>query len=220
MLELSIPTELGRTPAGPRTQRAYDYVREAILRGELPAGKVIVDAEVAAALGVSKTPVRQALKQLEQEGLLERGRRRQLVVRAFSTDQREEIIEVREALGTIAVRRACAVMSTEEVDLLRLSLLRQRRAAQAGDEDAFIELDEDFHLLLTQAAQVPTVLRFLKQIRGFIRLMRLQAPRRKGYMVEVVGEHEAIVDAIEARDEEAAVAAFSRHIRTSDYPER
>lgn len=203
-----------------RSQRAYDFLREGILRGEFPAGAVIVDAEVAEALGVSKTPVRQALKLLEQEGLLERGARRQLVVRAFTSDQREEIVEVREALGTIAVRHACRSMSTEDIDLLRLSILRQRRAAQAGDEDAFIELDEDFHLLLTHGARVPVVLRFLKQIRGFVRLMRLGTRRRKGYMFEVIAEHETIVDAIDARDETAAIAALSSHIRTSEYPER
>jgi GntR family transcriptional regulator, rspAB operon transcriptional repressor len=220
MLQIALTAEPATPFAGARTQRAYEHVREAILRGELAAGEIVVDAEIAEALGVSKTPVRQALKLLEQEGLLERGRRRQLVVRAVSTDQREEIVEVREALGTIAVRRACRVMSSDEIDLLRLSLLRQKRAAQAGDEETFIELDEDFHLILTQAAEVPIVLRFLKQIRGFVRLMRLKSPRRADYMLDVVAEHEAIVDAIEARDEDAAVAAFSQHIRTSEYPEK
>lgn len=201
-----------------RLQRAYDFLREGILRGEFPAGAVIVDTEVADALGVSKTPVRQALKLLEQEGLLERGKRRQLVVRAFAGEQRDEIVEVREALGWIAVRHACRSMSSDDIDLLRLSLLRQKRAAEAGDEDAFVELDEDFHVLLTHGSGVPLVSRFLREIRGFVRLMRLETPRRKGYMFDVVDEHEAIVDAIEARDEEAAVAAFSRHIRTSEYP--
>jgi DNA-binding GntR family transcriptional regulator len=202
-----------------RSQRAYDFLRDGILRGDFPAGSVIVDTEVAESLGVSKTPVRQALKLLEQEGLLERGKRRQLVVRAFGGRQREEIVEVREALGWIAVRHACRSMSSDDIDLLRLSLLRQKRAAEAADEDAFVELDEDFHLLLTHGSGVPLVARFLKEIRGFVRLMRLGTARREGYMYDVLAEHEAIVDAIESRDEDAAIAAFSAHIRTSEYPD-
>jgi len=110
------------------------------------------------------------------------------------------------------------VATHDDVDLLRLLLLRQQRAAKAEDEDAFIELDEDFHLLLTQGARLPILVRFLTQIRGYVRLMRPDAPRRRGYMLDVVAEHEAIVDAVEERDEDAAVAAFSRHIHTSTYP--
>jgi DNA-binding GntR family transcriptional regulator len=199
-----------------RAQQAYEYVRDRILRGYFPVGSVIADVDVAAALGMSKTPVRQALRLLEQEGLLERGKRRQLRVRAFSADEREEIVEVRDALGAIAVRAACRSMSTDEVDLLRFSLLRQTRAAQQGDEDEFIELDEEFHVLLS--AHAPIVLGFLKHLRGFIRVMRLGSVRREGYLLEVLAEHEAIVDAIEARDEQAAVAAFSRHVHTTEYP--
>jgi DNA-binding GntR family transcriptional regulator len=173
--------------------------------------------ELAAALEMSKTPVREALRLLEQEGLLERGRRRQLVVRGFTAEHRQEVLEVREALERIALRQACRVMPADEIDYLRLSLLRQRRAAEAGDEAAFIDLDEEFHLLIANGARLHLVHRLLGQLRGFVRIMRLGSVRDRGHLVRVVEEHETIVDALERRDEEAALAALSHHLHTVDY---
>lgn len=212
------PLNLPEHDAGSRSERAYEHIRTGILRGTRAPGSLVSDAEVAADLGMSNTPVREALKQLEHEGLLERGARRQLFVRELPEGYRDEIIDVREALGAITVRRACRALSPDDVDLLRLSLLKQKRAAETGDEERFSELDEDFHLTLTRLAGLPIVVQFLRQIRGFVRLMRLGTERREGYLLEVLAEHEAIVDAIERRDEEAAVAAFSEHVRTTDYP--
>jgi DNA-binding GntR family transcriptional regulator len=159
----------GGTDAGAsasRSQRAYDYVRSRILSGEFATGVAISDVELAATLGMSKTPIRQALRLLEQEGLLERGPRRQLVVRGFSPEYRQEVLDVREALERIAIRGACRVMPIDEIDLLRVGLLRQRRAAEAGDEAAFIELDEEFHLMIARGAGLQLVYKLLSQLRG------------------------------------------------------
>src|SRR5438105_1576933 len=110
------------------TEEAYDHVRMAILRGRLPVGSVVAEGEVAAGLGMSKTPVRQALQMLRREGLLESGRRRQLIVRGFTAERRDEILEVRESLERIAVRHASTTMPIDDVDHLHLLVMRQRRA--------------------------------------------------------------------------------------------
>jgi GntR family transcriptional regulator, rspAB operon transcriptional repressor len=199
------------------SERAYDRLRRGILNGEFPAGTVVSDGQVAEGLGMSKTPVRQALKLLAQEGLLETGRRRQPVVRGISPDQREEVLEIREALERIAVTHACRAMALDDVDQLRLSLFRQRRAAEAGDESTFIDLDEDFHLALARGAGLPTLERLLAQLRGFVRLMRLGTVRDEGHLFHVLAEHERIVDAVEQRDENAALAALTEHLHTSEY---
>jgi DNA-binding GntR family transcriptional regulator len=198
---------------GRRSQRARAFVRDGIVTGRFPVGAPIADAEIASELGISKTPAREALKLLEQEGLLERGPRRQLRVRGFTAEHREEVLEVREALEQIVVRRACLTITTEEIDLLRLSLLRQRRAAQAGDDSAFIDLDEDFHLMLARGSGQQIVARLLGQLGAFVRIMRLGAERSEAQLLRVVAEHEAIVDALEAREEQAAVDALVTHLR-------
>jgi DNA-binding GntR family transcriptional regulator len=197
------------------TEEAYDHVRMAILRGQLPVGAVVAEGEVASALGMSKTPVRQALQMLRREGLLEIGRRRQLIVRGFTADRREEILEVREALERIAVRHACTSMAIDDVDYLHLLLMRQRRAIEAGSDDDFVDLDEEFHLRIAEGAGLPIVARLLGQLRGFVRIMRLGAERVRDAR-PAVEEHAAIVAAIEARDADAAEAALFAHLEASN----
>jgi GntR family transcriptional regulator, rspAB operon transcriptional repressor len=154
---------------------------------------------------------------LLQEGLVEVGSRRQLIVRGFTPEHRAELLILREALETVAVRRACEVMALDEIDHLRLLLLRQRRAATGGREDDFIELDEEFHLRIAEGARLPILVGFLGQLRGFVRVMRLGTTRHARHLVQVVAEHEAIVEALEQRDHDAATAALLHHLHTSDY---
>ena len=209
-----------RASRGRLAERAYHELRNAILRGELKVGSALAEGEIATVLGISRTPVRQALGLLLQEGLLEVGSRRQLVVCGFSRERREEILQLREALEILAVRRASAVMSLEEIDYLRLLLFRQRRAAREQREDEFIELDEEFHLKIAEGADMPILTRFLGQLRGFVRVMRLGTARAPSHMEQVVAEHEAIVDALERHDVGEALAALETHLHTTEYPKR
>lgn len=199
------------------TEKAYDYVRSGILRGDLPVGTVLAEATVADELGISKTPVRQALQLLRTEGLLEVGPRRQLVVRGFTVEHRNEILRIREALEEIAVETACRTMSLEQVDVLRLNVMRQRRAADAYDEEGFLVLDEEFHILIAVSANLPIVARLLDQMRGFARLMRLGRTQPPEHLQDIVAEHTRIVDALEGRDVDEALAALQAHLHHWDY---
>jgi DNA-binding GntR family transcriptional regulator len=197
--------------------RAYDHVRNEILRGLLLPGSVVAEGAVAEELGISKTPVRQALQTLRREGLLELGPRRQLVVSGFSTEHRREVRDVRVALESLSVRRACETMTIAQIDQLRLLLIQQKRAVEARREDIFIELDEQFHLHIAAAAGLPIVERFLSQLRGFVRVMRLGTTRPAGHLQEVYAEHEKIADMLEARSPARAEQALRAHLEHSDY---
>jgi DNA-binding GntR family transcriptional regulator len=215
-----VRSEAGERPGSRRrslTDKAYDHVRGAILHGELPVGSVLAEATIADQLGISKTPVRQALQLLRTEGLLEVGPRRQLVVRGFSVEHRNEILRIREALEEIAVEKACRVMSLEEIDVLRLTLMRQGRAVDAHDEEAFLVLDEEFHILIATGANLPIVARLLDQMRGFARLMRLGRSQPPEHLRDILAEHTRIVDALESRDVEEAHAALQAHLHHWDY---
>jgi DNA-binding GntR family transcriptional regulator len=197
--------------------KAYEHLRQAILGGDLPVGTIIAETKVAEDLGISKTPVRQALQLLRTEGLLEVGPRRQLVVRGFSAAHRNEVLRVREALEEIAVETACRVISVDDIDMLRLLLLRQGRAADAYDENAFLVLDEEFHILIAKSANLPIVARLLEQMRGFARIMRLGRTQPPEHLQDILVEHTRIVDAIEKRDVVAAQAALHEHLHHWDY---
>ena len=205
---------LGR---GRLTDEAYSFVRDAIMRGDLPTGSVLAEVEVARRLGISRTPVRHAFGLLLKEGLLEVGSRRQVIVRGFTPAHRKEILMLREALEGLAVVHACEVLSDDDVDHLRLSIIRQRRAAKDGDNDAFLDLDEDFHLAIVEAAQLPILHGVLRQLRGFVRVARLDASRPRRVLAQVSDEHERIVDALERRDADVALSALVEHLHKSDY---
>jgi DNA-binding GntR family transcriptional regulator len=211
---------LPRSRESPRrslNDKAYEHLRQAILGGDLPVGTIIAETKVAEDLGISKTPVRQALQLLRTEGLLEVGPRRQLVVRGFSAAHRNEVLRVREALEEIAVETACRVISVDDIDMLRLLLLRQGRAADAYDENAFLVLDEEFHVLIAKSANLPIVARLLEQMRGFARIMRLGKTQPPEHLQDILVEHTRIVDAIEKRDVVAAQAALHEHLHHWDY---
>jgi DNA-binding GntR family transcriptional regulator len=205
---------LGR---GRLTERAYTYLREGIMRGDFPPGSVLAEEEVAATLGTSRTPVRQALGLLLQEGFVEVGSRRQVVVRGFTPEHKAEILLLREALEGVAIRRACEVMRLEDIDQLHVLLRRMRRAAEAGREEDFLDLDEEFHLEIAEGAQLPILYSLLSQLRGFIRVARLGSRRPPEVLKQVVAEHEEIVDALEQRDAETALEALVEHLHKSDY---
>lgn len=202
---------------GKLTEEAHRYLRDGIMRGEFPTGCVLAETEIARRLGSSRTPVRHALGLLLQEGLLEVGPRRQVIVRGFTPAHRAEILLLREALEAVAVRRACEVMTMEEIDYLRLLLFRQRRAAREGRDDDFLDLDEEFHLKIGEGAQLPILRTFLDQLRGFVRVARIGVRRPPSVLSQVVKEHERLVDALERRDVDKALSVLVRHLHRSDY---
>jgi DNA-binding GntR family transcriptional regulator len=202
---------------GRLTALAYERVRAEILGRQLAPGTLLTEAMLAASLGMSKTPIRHALRALHQEGLLEIGPRRQMLVCSVPPARQQELLEVREALERIAVSHACRHISDLDLDDLRTLLRRQRRAAEAGHQDDFIELDEEMHITLASRAGLHLVPRVLRQLRGFVRLMQVDTRRDPGYLLSVYAEHERLIDAVEARDEAAACAALHQHLHTREY---
>jgi GntR family transcriptional regulator, rspAB operon transcriptional repressor len=196
---------------------AYQHVRREILRQRLDSGTVLNEGSIAGTLGMSKTPVRHALHALRQEGLLEAGPRRQLVVRNLSPVQRAELVAVREALERIAVSNACQNMNDDDFDHLRTLLRRQRRFAEAGEDDDFVDCDEEMHIAISARSGLQLVPQFLTQLRGFVRLMQMRARRDPGHLFQVLEEHVRLVDAIEARSVDDALAALALHLHRTEY---
>jgi DNA-binding GntR family transcriptional regulator len=203
--------------SGRLAKHAYHQVRTEILAQRLAAGAILSEGSIAQSLGMSKTPVRHALHALRQEGLLEPGPRRQLVVRNLSPVQRAELVAVREALEGVAVQHACQHMNDDDFDHLRTLLRRQRRSAEAGQEDEFVDCDEAMHIAIATRSGLQLIPQFLNQLRGFVRLMHMQARRDPGHLFQVLEEHERLVDAIERRDPEGARAALADHLHTTEY---
>jgi GntR family transcriptional regulator, rspAB operon transcriptional repressor len=204
-----------RDPNHGAGEHVYQSVRRGILTGEYGPGTILAEAELANSLGVSRTPVREALQRLVRDELLEQASRRQLIVSGISPERREEVLVLRRALEAVSVREACRRMSDEQIDELRLNVFRQQRVARGDDIDVFLDLDDEFHLAIARAAGMPTLERFLGQIRAFVRLIGRDALRQPDRLDDVLAEHEAVLEALEARDEDRALDAMHEHLEAT-----
>jgi DNA-binding GntR family transcriptional regulator len=190
-------------------QAVADAVRTRIIRGELPAGERIDQDALAAEFSVSRMPVREALRQLGAEGFVTIVPHRGAIVTALSPSEVEEIYEIRAALEGVAARHASQELTDADLAGLR-SILAQMRNQQ--DIDRWVALNADFHDMINRASQRPRLLeliqRFREQSQPYIRLyvqrLHKSAQARK--------EHKAIVDALAARDPDAAEAAVRAHL--------
>lgn len=198
-----------------KAARVYEALRAGILSGELVAGGALDEVSLADAHGVSRTPVREALRTLTSEGLLVHGRRRQLLVVDVSERHRSEIVAIRVALEGAAAAEACALTTPDDVDALRLLTIKQRRSADADDAEAFLRLDEEFHRALAAVAAMPTLSRLLAQLGAFVRLTRLGEPTGRRHMQGLTREHEHLVDLLEAGDAAGLRQALEAHISST-----
>jgi DNA-binding GntR family transcriptional regulator len=204
-------------PNGGRTaaERAYLSIRQAILDGAIPLGTALSEDGVATQLGISRTPVREALQMLTREGLLEQGARRKLVVRQPTKELSFEVLTMRIALECEAVARACEVATDDDLDQIKLTVFRQQREARRGDTRGFLEADANFHFEIARSAQFPLLHKTLVQLHTFTRLLGLKALENKGRMQHVIGEHEAVLAALEQRNAAEARAAMRTHLEST-----
>ncbi|MGN7247948.1 GntR family transcriptional regulator [Janibacter anophelis] len=202
------------TSPSPSTKagRLHADLRDAILSGRLAPGDPVDEATTAAEHGVSRTPVREALRALTSEGLLVPGPRRQLRVVDVSSEHRREVTSLRIALEGTGARRASEVRTDDDLERLRALVDRQRRQAKGDDPAAFLASDEDFHRALAEVAGMPTLLLLLDQLGAFVRLARLGEATPRRHMLAITREHDELVDLLEAGDGQALADALAEHI--------
>lgn len=196
-----------------KAERVRRAVLGDIMSGTLPPGSPLDEGLLAQQHAVSRTPVREALRRLQSDGLLEVGPRRQLLVVDVSPEHRRELTTLRVALEGAAAAAACELRDEDDLDRLDLLLLKQGRAAEAGDAETFLRLDEQFHLALAGAARMPTLSRMLAQLGAFVRLGRLGEDTTAAHMRGLVGEHEELVSLLRSRRAGRLRTALTTHIQ-------
>lgn len=197
------------------SKRVYEELRRAILHGDFAPGTSLGETQVGEWLGVSRTPVRQAFGELLNQGILEEGARRQVMVARPSADLLAEIMLMREALEPVLARRAAGRLDVSEVDQLRLIMIRARRAVDAGDADAFLDCDDDFHLHIPHALRHQIAEDTLRRLRGLTRLAVRETAGDEAVLRRVAAEHDAVIEALAAGDADAAAAAMAAHLAAS-----
>ena len=202
----------GRPRAATAASRIYADLRAELLSLHRRPGEAISEAEIALSYGVSRTPVREAILKLSDDGLVEIFPQSGIFVSRIPLAALPEAIIIRKALEETTARLAAKRAAHSQILNLQSILERQREADAAGDRDAFHQADEVFHATIADVAEHPGIWTFIQQVKVHVdRYRRLTLPQA-GRMAQVIAEHEAILGAIEARDPVAAGCAMERHL--------
>jgi DNA-binding GntR family transcriptional regulator len=196
------------------SERVYREIREAIVAGRLAPGDRVVELQVAGQLGVSRTPVREALKRLLAENFVSRDPVGGLVVHSPSPGEVEEAFPVREVLDGLASRLAAYRLSSEEQIKLRVIHEAFCEAVEANRTDDVVMANIAFHEALYEASGNRRLKLMGLELRDFVQRFSGQAYATSSARArEVVREHEAILEAVVSHDPDGAEAAARRHLR-------
>jgi DNA-binding GntR family transcriptional regulator len=202
----------GRPRTATAASRIYSDLRTELVSLQRRPGEPVSEAEIALAYGVSRTPVREAILKLSDEGLLEIFPQSGIFVSRIPLGALPEAIIIRKALEATTAQMAAERATASQILNLHSVLQRQREADAAGQRDAFHQADEAFHAAIADVAGYPGIWRLILQVKVHIdRYRRLTLPQT-GRMAQVIAEHEPILDAIEAHDPPGARAAMEFHL--------
>jgi DNA-binding GntR family transcriptional regulator len=197
-----------------RGEYVQSQIREAIRAGKYEPGERIREAEMAKRLGVSRTPVREALRRLESEGLVAFVPWRGVVVAELGLEEIIQLYAMREILEGTAARFAAQHISDSEIAIFEEILEKERLAAE--NSSALADINRTFHQLLYDTAHNAYLMQSLNVLRNSLALLRGTTFSAPGRPVIALEEHKAIVDAIKSRDGDAAEKAARHHIRESE----
>ena len=192
----------------------FNTLRDAILTGKLVPGERLMENQLAEKLGVSRTPVREALRMLELENLVELVPRKGAQVLDMSEKDIVNILEVRSALEGLATSVACKKMSKEDLQQLKNMEVDFEKAVADNDVEHFVDIDEDFHDLIFAATENDKLINIFRNLRiQLYRYRMAQAKNNETSMSTIVAHHRSIIRAIENHDAEEGASIAQGHIK-------
>lgn len=190
----------------------FNTLREAILRGELKPGERLMEIRLANKLGVSRTPIREAIRKLELEGLVLMIPRKGAEVAQITEKSLRDVLEVRRALEDLAVQLACLRMSLQTLEDLKAAAKAFEEIL--GDEDitAVAEADVKFHDVIYMATDNQRLISLLNNLREQMYRYRVEYLKKKECHKQLLWEHQEIIRAIEAGEIDVATQVTKQHI--------
>lgn len=200
--------------AGSLTDDAYRVLKWKILSMELPPGTWLNELGLVKSIGFSRAPIHQALHRLQSDGLVEIRPRKGALVRVWSPEDIEHLIEARIPLETAVVRLASARASDAEIAQLNERLAQGPVLLAASDREGLVMLDHLFHQSLARFARNPVLGELVENIHHRSMLLWYLPVSSHHEYGQVITQHQTILDAIAARDADAAVRAMTNHLST------
>lgn len=194
---------------------AYQSIRHEILELRFTPGEALSEYQLASMLGISRTPVREALKQLEYEGLVRTVPQKGVFVTQMTAADINEIYQIREPLESLAGRMAAVSMSDQDAEELEGLLLAAREEARPGNLQRAFETSRQFHMRIIEATRNRRLATLLGTLDDQVHRIRHLSPRGPGRLTATIEEHLAVMHAIRARDPDRAAAEMVRHMRNA-----
>lgn len=190
----------------------FQTLRQGILHGVLPPGQRLMEIQLAKHLGVSRTPVREALRMLELEGLVVTVPRHGAEVAEITQKDLQDVLEVRCALEALAVDLASVAITDEELQSLRTNTDKFERLIEAGDISALAACDVKFHDIIFSATRNNRLVQLLNNLSEQMYRYRLEYLKDKAVHPILLQEHKEIIKHLENRDTTKAKEVITRHI--------
>ena len=191
----------------------FNTLRQAILRGELKPGERLMEVQLANKLGVSRTPIREAIRKLELEGLVLMIPRKGAEVADITEKSLMDVLEVRKALEELAVQLCCDKITGKEIEELHRAADDFRRILKTSDDVTEIaEADVRFHDIIYLATGNQKLIQILNNLREQMYRYRVECIKRKESHPILIAEHEEIIRHIEKGEKDEAARVVSRHI--------
>lgn len=194
----------------------FNTLRKAILKGELAPGERLMEKQLAEKMGVSRTPIREAIRKLELEGLVIMVPRKGAEVAKITEQDIKDVLEVRAALESLAVKLACKKMTKENIEELIRVNSEFTRAARNVDVDVIIEKDIEFHDVIYHSTKNEKLIQIINNLREQIYRFRVEYIRQMSDFSKLIKEHEDILESIKNRNTKLAQEIASKHIENQE----
>lgn len=199
----------------PLREMVFESLREAIILGRLKPGERLMEIQLAEEMGVSRTPVREAIRKLELEGFVVMVPRKGAYVAGISLKDIVDVFEVRAALEGLAAGLAAERITDEELEQLERSLI-QVNISSEGNINAFVEGDSSFHNLIYLASRNQRLVQIITHLQEQIQRFRMTTLSQPGRTKIALDEHKKIVEAISERNAELSQTLAREHIENAE----
>ena len=191
----------------------FQTIRKAILNGELEPGERLMETQLGEKLGVSRTPIREAIRKLELEGLVVMVPRKGAQVAQFTIKDIEDVLQVRASLEALAAKLACKHMDERSFLKLQLIITEYEYAAKEDDIEV-IQKDIEFHDTIALASQNDKLIQLYNNMREQVQRYRIAYLKNTEQSNAVIAEHNEILKALKDGEEEIAAKLATKHIET------
>jgi len=196
--------------------QAYEILRSSIITGRLEPGRLHNEKDLAKGLGISRTPVREALLDLSKEGMIIFVPRKGIKIRKITRKDVSDVMELRKIIESYIIESCCSKLTPADLKGIGKIIEKQKTLARKGDREGYVEADRKFHLFLASRTGNRQLLHVMENLRDLLHFMAIKATAYQDRMEQVLREHKRIWAALEERDQKKAKEAMFLHLNATE----